>query len=102
MEMPDFLQTKQETSSKFRRIFSDRKQFSILILVVLLPAIFLTVWLAQRAQIFKPSAVSGPIELVVGQNSCVVSATDNKVSCASFPIRLTSPLGPPASPSLLP
>lgn len=94
MEMPSFLQSKQmispESSSADRK-----KRFGIIVLSVLIFAIPLTVWLAQRSQIFNPSAAGGAIELVSGADSCVVSVDPNKVSCASFPIKLTSPLGPP-------
>lgn len=98
MEMPSFLQSKQTTSPDDSS--NDRKKrFGVIVLAVLLFAIPLTVWLAQRAQIFNPRAAGGPIELVSGADSCVVSADTNKVSCGDFPIKLTSPLGPPASPS---
>lgn len=94
MEMPSFLQSKQSTSPEY--FLNDRKKkLGILVLAVLVFAIPLTVWLAQRAQIFNPSAAGGAIELVSGADSCVLSNDPNKVSCASFPIKLTSPLGPP-------
>ena len=94
MEMPSFLHSKQTTNPDYSS--GDRKKkFGILVLAVLIFAIPLTVWLAQRAQIFNPSAAGGAIELVSGADSCVVSTDPNKVSCAAFPIKLTSPLGPP-------
>lgn len=99
MDVPDFLQSKEVSSSDLgQRYFGNRKKvWSFVGLVILLVGIPLTVWILQRTQIFAPKAVSGPIELVAGSDSCVVSADTNQVSCASFPIKLTSPLGPPAS-----
>ena len=113
MDVPDFLQSKQSNSlyNIKQTLFGNRKKtIGVIVLLVLLVAIPLTVWIAQRTQIFTPRAVSGPIELVTGEDSCVVSADTNKVSCASFPIRLTSPLGlvasssasPSSNPSLVP
>lgn len=95
MEMPSFLQSKQLPADS---VTSDRKKkYTIIVLAVLLFAIPLTVWLAQRSQIFNPRAAGGPIELVSGTDSCVISTDPNKVSCGNFPIKVTSPLGPPAS-----
>ncbi len=92
MELPSFLQSKSVEPD----YTSDRKKkFGIIVLAVLLLAIPLTVWLAQKAQIFNPSAAGAPIELVSGEDSCVLSTDPNKVSCGNFPIKLTSPLGPP-------
>lgn len=96
MDMPDFLQSKQSTSVKnsyISEVFKDKRKLSVISLVVLLLAIPLTVWLAQRTQIFSPKAGGAPIELVTG-GDCVVSTNPNKVNCPTFPIRLTSPLGP--------
>jgi hypothetical protein len=98
MEMPDFLQTKQPTNLSLRqRLFADKRIFSIAVLVVLLFAIPVTVWLIQRAQVFLPKAVAGPIELIAG-GDCVLSVDPNKVSCATFSIKLTSPFEESESP----
>lgn len=81
-----------KTKNKFFNL--DPKIRSIVVLAVLLLAIPLTVWLLQRTQIFAPKAVEPPIQLVIGEDSCAISNDPYKVSCASFPIKLTSPLGP--------
>lgn len=97
MEMPSFLQSKQnmlQSGSKLSTFLKNKNQVSIISLVILLLAIPLTVWLLQKTQIFAPKAEVKPIELVTGVDSCVISTDPNKVSCASFPIKLTSPLGP--------
>lgn len=85
--------------SKFKNFLKERKKLlGILGLVVLLLAIPLGVWLLQQTQIFAPKAAVAPIQLV-SSSDCFVSSDPNKVKCASFQIQLTSPLGPPASPS---
>ncbi len=90
MESTGFL----HSNSGFAGQLNRKRLYSIIGLVILLLGIPLAVWLLQRAQIFAPKADVKPIELVMGDNSCVISTDPNKASCASFPIKLTSPLGP--------
>lgn len=97
METPDFLQpAKSQIEQTTKSFFGEKKKWlSVISLIVLVLGIPLAVWLLQRAQIFAPKAEVKPIELVTGGDSCVISTDPNKVTCASFPIKLTSPLGPP-------
>jgi hypothetical protein len=95
MEIPSFLQSKPQVTtegSRVSRFFRNKKNISIISLVILLLAIPVTIWLLQSSKVFYPKAVEKPIELVSGTGSCVVSADPAKVNCATFPIKLTSPL----------
>ncbi len=96
MDTQSFYSKPQNFFSKLksRVLEADPEKRSIIVLVILLLAIPLTVWLLQRTQIFAPKAAEPPIQLVIGNDSCVISNDPYKVSCASFPIKLTSPLGP--------
>ncbi|HLC87890.1 MAG TPA: hypothetical protein VJG66_02445, partial [Patescibacteria group bacterium] len=97
METPSFLQPVQNLSEQTKRnFFGEKKRWlSIIGLVILVLGIPLALLLLQRTQIFAPKAEVKPIELIGGADTCVISTETNKVSCASFPIKLTSPLGPP-------
>lgn len=95
MENSIFTQTTQNISGEIKHGGRRKKWLGMLGLVLLVLGIPLAVWLLQRTQVFAPKALVKPIELVTGSGSCVVSGDSNKVSCASFPVKLTSPLGPP-------
>lgn len=95
MQNLNFTQTTQNISEGIKQGGGRKKWLGILGLFLLVLGIPLAVWLLQRTQVFVPKALVEPIELVAGSGSCVVSGDSDKVSCSSFPVKLTSPLGPP-------